>query len=110
MIYLTRPKDPCVSFECEWKRNAGIPEWIKPNLSNIIIVQRYVETIPYWGVSEAGKTDKEKIEQWLNEHHKQTQKNIVLWSDPTSKIFTKDSVFVKKIQEKFSQSKFSTVQ
>ena len=107
MIYLNRPKNPCVSFECEWKRNGSIPEDIKPNKSNIIIVQRSVDGIEYWGVSEAGKVDHERVSQWLATYHQDTGRNIVMWSTPSSKIFSKDLAFVEKIKNKFPNSSFT---
>jgi hypothetical protein len=107
MIYLTRPKDPCVSFECEWKRNLSIPEWIKPNLSNVIIVQRFIETIPYLGVNQAGTADLVKITQWLSLFSDKAQKNIVFWSNSTNRIYSKDLEFVKLIKQKFSSVTFT---
>jgi len=37
-VYEDRPEDPCRVFKCEWLTQPLIPEWLKPNLSNVIFV------------------------------------------------------------------------
>jgi len=41
-IYENRPVNPCVNYKCEWLMDDGeeIPEWMKPNLSKVIITRR----------------------------------------------------------------------
>lgn len=44
-IYEDRPKSPCKAFECLWKLNPEIPDYLKPNLSGVIA----------YAVNEAGE-------------------------------------------------------
>ena len=54
-VYAQRPKDPCVTYKCEWLTNPDIPEWMKPNLINTIIDKRKTKSgIEYMNVIEAG--------------------------------------------------------
>jgi len=41
-IYKDRPKDPCVEYKCGWLQDDGTlyPEWLRPDLSKVIITQR----------------------------------------------------------------------
>lgn len=37
--YEKRPFDPCQVFSCGWKvPNSPLPEWMKPNLANVIVI------------------------------------------------------------------------
>ena len=54
-VYAQRPKEPCVTYKCEWLTNPDIPEWMKPNLINTIIDKRKTKSgIEYLNVIEAG--------------------------------------------------------
>lgn len=54
-VYAQRPKNPCVSYKCEWLTNLDIPEWMKPNLINTIIDKRKTPSgIEYINIVEAG--------------------------------------------------------
>jgi hypothetical protein len=54
-VYEKRPKDPCVTYRCEWLNNPDIPEWMKPNLINTIIDRRKTKSgIEYMNIVEAG--------------------------------------------------------
>jgi len=39
-IYENQPENPCKSYQCEWLNNSDIPEWLKPNLSKVIITKK----------------------------------------------------------------------
>ena len=56
-VYAKRPKDPCVTYKCQWLVNPDIPEYMKPNLINTIIDKRKTKSgIEYLNVLEAGAT------------------------------------------------------
>lgn len=60
--YQNRPKDPCKTFKCTWLVDLEIPHWMKPNLSNVIIVNKKTKKlgIDYLEVVEMGnKIDSE---------------------------------------------------
>jgi len=75
-IYSQRPKDPCVSFKCAWLKdeNRSIPEWLKPNVSEVIIVEReWSKGNIYWEVSECDKNMTSTIFAWLMIYHMNNQ-------------------------------------
>lgn len=54
--YKNRPKDPCVSFQCEWLAHPeAYPDYLRPDRSKAIFVMRKIEGIDYLSVSEAGQ-------------------------------------------------------
>jgi hypothetical protein len=60
-IYKNRPEDPCKTFRCEWLNNPDIPEWLKPSLSNALLVkQSFVDEQQsvhiFYKLLEAGST------------------------------------------------------
>lgn len=64
-IYEDRPVDPCQLFKCEWLVNHDIPEWMKPNLSKVILVSRHDDDCDYLEAFEAGQKMDSSILQWL---------------------------------------------
>lgn len=66
-IYPQRPKDPCHSFKCGWLENNNIPHWMKPSLSNVILVNRKTKNkeIDYVEVKEMGQKMDSTILNWL---------------------------------------------
>ena len=53
-IYEDRPEDPCKAFKCQWLSNPNFPEWLKPNLSNVIFVYAKLGQHEYVFAKEAG--------------------------------------------------------
>jgi len=66
-IYAKRPKDPCVTYRCQWLDNLEIPEWFKPDKINAIITKRVIKNthIEYWDLCEAGETMKSNVLSWV---------------------------------------------
>lgn len=64
-VYAKRPKDPCVSYKCLWLTDKSIPEWIKPELSNVIIDKREIEGHTYIKLFEAGSVISSKVLNWF---------------------------------------------
>lgn len=53
-IYEDRPDDPCKSFKCLWLTEPNLPEWLKPNLSNVIFVSTKIDSHDYIYAIESG--------------------------------------------------------
>jgi len=53
-IYEKRP-EVCRKFNCEWILNEEIPEWMKPELSNVIIKKIKNEKYTYFETIETGE-------------------------------------------------------
>lgn len=67
-IYKDRPEDPCRTFVCEWLVNPDVPEWMKPNVMDVIIAKKEKNGVPYWQISEAGSKLKIEVLSWLMMH------------------------------------------
>lgn len=89
-IYKDRPEEPCKNFECAWLKDkkGDIPEWMKPELSKVIIKEMEYEVemrrtsfgtasyilenaadlktkSKFWYVSEMGETISGPVLNWL---------------------------------------------
>jgi hypothetical protein len=65
-IYKERPEDPCKTYKCAWLTDFNIPEWFKPNLSNVICTwKEWKSGFYYLEVLECGKKLDSKILSWL---------------------------------------------
>lgn len=67
-IYENRPEDPCQTYYCGWIKNDLFPEWLKPELSKVIL------TLRSWGendenvyieVLECGQKIDASVLNWL---------------------------------------------
>lgn len=68
-IYENRPEQPCKTYSCEWLKNKDIPEWMKPNLSRVIITKRKYDGGEYLEVHEMGKKIDSTVLNWLFVYH-----------------------------------------
>lgn len=70
-IYSERPEKPCRVYKCMWlEHDDFLPEWFKPNLSNIICDWRKTKNgIVFLNVVECGKTIGAKYLNWLFKEH-----------------------------------------
>ena len=80
-IYENRPQSPCKDFSCQWLINNDIPEWMKPNKSNVIVSgMKYSHPNGsegmYLEVTEMGKTIDAKILNWFFKLHVNKQVQI----------------------------------
>lgn len=64
-IYEDRPKEPCKDFECEWLVNQEIPEWLKPEYSNVILSRENEKEFNFLRATEAGNKITVEVLNWL---------------------------------------------
>jgi len=65
-----------------WLTNLNIPEWLKPNLSKVIIVEKNNNDIGYHiEVSEMGKKIDSVVLSWLFQFHTNNRINISIQID-----------------------------
>jgi uncharacterized cysteine cluster protein YcgN (CxxCxxCC family) len=75
-IYADRPKDPCVSFKCEWLAGDYLPMWMRPDLSKVIVTKRVYDDGEWLEVCEAGQKMDSAVLSWLLIWAKNNNKNI----------------------------------
>lgn len=46
-IYENRPNNPCKEYKCFWLTSLEVPEWMKPDESNVILTEAKEDNI-YW--------------------------------------------------------------
>lgn len=70
-IYPDRPVDPCVTFECGWKKGASpLPDWMRPDLAGVLLLPAVRE----WGgrpvdvAVPVGARIPERALAWLKRH------------------------------------------
>lgn len=66
-VYKDRPQEPCRSYTCEWINNEIFPDWLKPNLSNVIITKRVPNdaNLTYYDVIETGTKIDSTVLNWI---------------------------------------------
>ena len=66
-IYENRPDDPCKSFKCGYLIFEWMPEWMRPDLSGVIVTSRITEKnkIPYIEVVESQGKMKAEVLSFL---------------------------------------------
>ena len=76
-VYEKRPKDPCVSYKCDWLINPDIPEWMKPSDIDAIIDLREIEGHQYLSLKEAGGLMQSRVLNWFFQYILKTGMNAV---------------------------------
>jgi hypothetical protein len=85
-IYESRPIG-CRSFQCLWKIDLNIPEWLKPNLVDVIMKTERLGTFEYVSISFAGNPDP-RVFDWARE---QKDMNFIIWN--TKKVISNNEEF-----------------
>lgn len=62
--YDSRPYEPCVTFQCEWRRNPHFEEWLSPVNSSAVFTRQSLDGIPYLKLIEAGATLDAQVLSW----------------------------------------------
>lgn len=65
-IYEQRPYNPCKVFQCQWKSNLNIPEWLKPDKSGVIIGVDFINDFRYLRLVKSPIIS-EKVYNWADE-------------------------------------------
>lgn len=62
--YDNRPQEPCRDFECEWLINQDVPLSLKPSIVGSMFVTKYVNSIKYLLLVEAGNKMDSEVLSW----------------------------------------------
>lgn len=54
-IYATRPDDPCRNYSCMWLNDESIPDFMRPDKSNVVLTQLSFNNIYYIDAREAAR-------------------------------------------------------
>ena len=98
-IYECRP-DGCKSFQCYWKTELTIPEWLKPDNSNVIMSEEQLAQYKYISILYAGKPEK-SVFDWMKEQSK-SGINFLIWN--TKEVISEDTnfkTFVKVMSKEY---------
>lgn len=67
-IYDERPENPCKTFACQWLIDEQIPEWMKPDIVDLIILKRKYDEHDVVELIEAGSKLDSRILSWFFMH------------------------------------------
>jgi hypothetical protein len=74
--YALRPKEPCVIYKCGWIGNIDLPDWLKPNQSNVIVNYATIEDVTFIRLIETGQTLSSKALTWVLKYALSHQINL----------------------------------
>jgi hypothetical protein len=95
--YETRPYDPCVVFQCEWRRNPHFDEWLAPTKTDVIFVRQAHNGFEYLQIAEAGKPASEEIIAWAKDYSEKHNMNIK-WSVDGVAFFAGSQEFLESVK------------
>jgi|688.fasta_scaffold402377_2 hypothetical protein len=102
-VYEARPYNPCVTFQCTWKSNLALPEWLKPDRSGVIVIPAWTDELYYLRVIQSNRPVEQRIHDWAQQHSDKTGVSIVVPVDLASvRVYTKDSKFRTAIDQIFT--------
>jgi len=78
-IYDTRPSDPCRSYKCVWLDDKQFPEWMKPDLVNVIINRAKYNNIIYYVLVEAGSLLDVRVLSWMIQWALNNNQNLMYY-------------------------------
>jgi hypothetical protein len=93
-IYMIRPETPCQTFKCHWKINTRVPEWMRPDQSGVILVNRSIENYRYVLLVLSNRPVKDQVFEWCQEHS-ETGIHLVARLSSSVRVFSKDPEFTK---------------
>ena len=77
--YKTRPVDPCVGFECEWRRNPYFEDWLSPKVSGVVFTRQVLKpkNLMYLKLTEAGSSLTPEVLNWAVKYAEKNSLNLV---------------------------------
>ena len=101
-IYPLRPASPCKSFQCQWKANRSLPEWLKPDKSDVIILGKMLKEFKYLFIVPAGKKINTQVYEWAEKYSKENERNNTVISDESNyKIFSQNKLFKELAKKEY---------
>lgn len=85
----------CKNFQCEWKENSNIPEYMKPDKSNVIILTKKLGEFIYRRLVTAGTPIKDYVYTWAEEEATKGRHSVVYSNLGELLVFSKDKNFIQ---------------
>jgi hypothetical protein len=111
-IYDMRPHNPCKTFLCAYKDQHSLPEWTRPDRSNVIFVQRIFEGIAYLHGSDTGRQPIPELFDWAKDWAIERQRYVLIPKKPFRKTPTRPHVAIFGPDDQLKQlylAKYSSV-
>jgi hypothetical protein len=103
-IYPNHPIDPCKLFECQWKMNRSLPEWLKPDKVGAIILKKQIDIFEYLMIVPAGKKIDKCVFDWAERYSQETIKNhVVIFNGKNFNIYSKHRHFKEIANKKWNK-------
>jgi hypothetical protein len=97
-IYAARPEDPCKTFRCHWKTNPKMPDWMRPDISGVITLVRYLGTHRYLVLHSTGQMpDPRVLTMGRSNGPNQVEMSFIIRTKV--KTFSKNSEFIELVEK-----------
>jgi hypothetical protein len=80
-IYKDKPLSPCGNYNCLWKTENILPEWMRPDLVNVVVTYKKSGDIEYYEITEAGNRLDVRVLNWLMHWGINEKKNLRYYID-----------------------------
>ena len=105
-IYSKRPKC-CHTYNCLYKQDVSVPEWLKPDKSKFIFTVRKRHGVTYIEVKQAGGEFSDNIVKWIIDRLNEKHESFVIEYQDKVYLLQNDLVTFNQIKDMF-QSKYQT--
>lgn len=99
-IYAMRPYNPCKGFKCVWKQTSAVPLEFKPDLIDMIMIEKSLDGIPYVLIVPAKNEITLEILDWaVSAVNDGSIDNIVYQKDSNVRVISSNPDFITKCKE-----------
>jgi hypothetical protein len=95
--YENRPINPCVKFQCEWRRNPYFDDWLSPKNSGVVFTRSELKGLEYLKITEAGNSISQEIIDWAIKYAQKNQLNLS-WNVETKFYWVGSSEFIGEMK------------
>lgn len=105
----TRPEDPCRVFQCAWVSNPDVPEWLKPDAANVILMEREIDGHRYVAMTPTGVAISSSLLSWFITWGLQHYGNVFWETELTSQFFLGNPDFSAVMSAKVAANKNNAI-
>jgi hypothetical protein len=100
-VHDARPFDPCKVFQCHWKENNNIPEWLKPSNSRVILLLKHLSPYNYIRIVKTGVDPDPKVYDWAKEYAKNGA-HLISYDYNILTVYSQDEKFIELATKELS--------